>query len=43
MKPRRDVKETFKIGLTLQEKNQEEDKASPERGFQRKQPSNREK
>jgi len=30
MKPRRDVKETFRIGLTLQEKTKKKTKASPE-------------
>jgi len=30
MKPRRDVKETFRIGLTLKEKTKRKTKASPE-------------
>jgi len=31
MKPRRDVKETFRIGLTLKEKTKKKPKASSER------------
>ena len=43
MKPRRDDKETFKIGLTPKEKPRKRQKPVQNAVFQQKQPSNREK